>query len=517
MGPKEYKDMMDYLTRPRMAQGGRIGFQGGTDIKTGQGFQQGNPGNPQSLRELNISRKLEQDQRVIRFKELVKSGSTPNEAKKIIIEEFKLDRNPKAGTPVWMTRGKEELIAEGFDYQASARGPKNVGGVEKAAQKRKQVIGEGRKFEERIKRTKQKTGLGRQYELAHTANIFQAKKLGIDYPIDALAIQTQDVNNKVAEALNDELKPLYRKQLKLVNKLKRKSTEGLKNQLDKVNDDLLETVATGGKQGSKAANVLKPIIVNRDTLKGYIYTGAFDTSTELMASPGATTKATIAGSPDDLMARANVGQKLFQKVPGITDLFEMAKTIPGDVAKKSYLKAGFKTLGIAATPLVIFDTYKAFEQGKPILEALEQGFIGTNLIGGTKDILSLNPEERMARSVVKQDALKDLNLDMPMGFGFIEGPTPQTNMTLPEAQQKMDAGIQRVQQERAQRESDVAANRANFFGDLRDRAFGIGQDYQLELAGGGIAKLAGVSSGPPPEKGPMSQGLPGLLKRVRNT
>ena len=33
------------------------------------------------------------------------------------------------------------------------------------------------------------------------------------------------------------------------------------------------------------------------------------------------------------------------------------------------------------------------------------------------------------------------------------------------------------------------------------------------FAGGGIAKLAGVSSGPPPESGPLSQGLPGLLKR----
>ena len=33
------------------------------------------------------------------------------------------------------------------------------------------------------------------------------------------------------------------------------------------------------------------------------------------------------------------------------------------------------------------------------------------------------------------------------------------------------------------------------------------------FAGGGIAKLAGVSSGPPPESGPNSQGLPGLLKR----
>jgi hypothetical protein len=43
-----------------------------------------------------------------------------------------------------------------------------------------------------------------------------------------------------------------------------------------------------------------------------------------------------------------------------------------------------------------------------------------------------------------------------------------------------------------------------------------GQGFGKSLAGGGIAKLAGVDSGPPPESGPNSQGLPGLLKRVRN-
>jgi len=42
---------------------------------------------------------------------------------------------------------------------------------------------------------------------------------------------------------------------------------------------------------------------------------------------------------------------------------------------------------------------------------------------------------------------------------------------------------------------------------------GFGSQF---LAGGGIAKLAGVDQGPPPESGPMSQGLPSLLKRGRN-
>ena len=35
-------------------------------------------------------------------------------------------------------------------------------------------------------------------------------------------------------------------------------------------------------------------------------------------------------------------------------------------------------------------------------------------------------------------------------------------------------------------------------------------------AGGGIDKLAGIDQGPPPESGPNSQGLQGLMKRVRN-
>ena len=230
------------------------------------------------------------------------------------------------------------------------------------------------------------------------------------------------------------------------------------------------------------------------------------TQTEVDMNPGKKKLDKSIADAKKLIKNKTKGTTLSAKIPGITDLFEIAKTIPNDVKKAKYLKAGFKTLGIAAAPLVIYDTYKAFEQGRPILEALEAGLIGTDLIGGTKRVMSLTPEEREARSVVKQDALKDLNVDMPMGFGFIEGPTPKTNISLEEAKQKMDAGIQRVREKEAKKNL------------LRSQSRGFGTPVMADqfLAGGGIAKEAGDSSGRPPERGPNPQGLPSLLKRVRN-
>jgi hypothetical protein len=327
----------------------------------------------------------------------------------------------------------------------------------------------------------------------------------------------------ISNKMNAELAQFDKPMNKLVNEAYALdfSKEGSLKRMDEINKELAnivkkaETKLPKKYKGLIGFNKLTPVLDEFDTKGNQV----FD-----MERIGADYKKSIGGKKIGIPLRDIKTKEIVKqvtdaptfkaKIPVLTDILEMAKTIPDDIKRAKYLKGAFKTLGIAASPLIVYDTYKAFEQGKPVLEALEQGLIGTDAIGGTKRILSLTPEERTARSVVKQDALKDLNLEMPMGFGFIEGPTPDTDMTLEEAQAKAAAGADRVKQLEAQKNFETKTNRANFFGNLRDRIFGAPQS--LSFAGGGIAKQAGIPSGPAPESGPNSQGLPGLIKRANN-
>ena len=53
-------------------------------------------------------------------------------------------------------------------------------------------------------------------------------------------------------------------------------------------------------------------------------------------------------------------------------------------------------------------------------------------------------------------------------------------------------------------------NLKNTFG--AEQMYGTQGVFSQPLAGGGIAKLAGVDDGPPPVSGPNPQGLQGLIK-----
>ena len=348
------------------ADGGRIGLKKSYNP---------NEASLAALQKINEAGAERVTAKVNRFKELVKKGKSPNEAKKIVIQEFNLERAKTTGTPKWMTRGKTELKEEGVEFIESKRGPEPSGEnvKEKAQKKRTQVIGEGQAFEERIKKEKTKTGFGKKFETAHTANIFQAKKLGIEYPVDALAIQATKVNQEVAEILNEELEPLYKKQLNLVKKLKKNNTFALRKELDELNRLISDTVATGGKQGKIAANVLKPIIVDPETLKGKILNLGFKTSDEVFTLPGATTKSTKAGTIADIMARANIKENVLSKASEIdrpekaklADKFKMFGKYAKQIAKPVSRVVGpfIPVAGTAATLMGVADTAKAAEQG----------------------------------------------------------------------------------------------------------------------------------------------------------
>jgi len=205
--------------------------------------------------------------------------------------------------------------------------------------------------------------------------------------------------------------------------------------------------------------------------------------------------------PVSLKEGKSLASQLNARLPIIQTMYDVAKSIPDDIGRAKYLSAGFKVLGLAVAPYVAYTTYQDLKAGKNLLETLETNLIGTNIIGGTKDLLAMTPEERKARAKVKQERIAELNIDMPTGFGFIEAPPAQTDMSLEEAKQKFETAQQRVAKERAERDAGVAAVRKQTFENLRSKVTDT-RPIAIELAGGGLLKQAGKRSGPPPEKGP---------------
>ena len=169
--------------------------------------------------------------------------------------------------------------------------------------------------------------------------------------------------------------------------------------------------------------------------------------------------------------------RIYSRIPGLTDLFEMAKDIPGDLKRAKYLSAGLKTLGVAATPLVAYDTYKAFKEGKPAAEALEYGLIGTNLIGSAKDLMALSPEEREARSVVKQGEMREqITDDFSSLDTDFDTPNIKSDMSRQEAERKYENAKKVREMENVARNKQIAETRAIAVGDFTDLV--TGQRFQ---------------------------------------
>ena len=101
------------------------------------------------------------------------------------------------------------------------------------------------------------------------------------------------------------------------------------------------------------------------------------------------------------------------------------------------------------------------------------------------------------RKVGEKAFTKQYDEYSPLYDQFVGGPPSESASTAFAEQQRINDLIKADELERA-----------------RKRNIAMNEDFMA--AGGGIAKMAGDRSGPPPQSGPNSQGLQGLFNRVKN-
>ena len=181
-------------------------------------------------------------------------------------------------------------------------------------------------------------------------------------------------------------------------------------------------------------------------------------------------------------------------LPGLEEIVKGIKNIPDDIAKKRYFTLGLKALGPLGTYLAVDDTYEALKEGKSVAEALEYGLIGTNIIGSTKDVFALSPEEREARSVVKQAEMADqISQDESLLDTDFETPAIESDLSIDEAEKKYKAGQEAVRLKRKAEEADIARARAVSVEGLKDLM--LGKRFEPTeiptqfMANGGIMRL----------------------------
>jgi hypothetical protein len=89
------------------------------------------------------------------------------------------------------------------------------------------------------------------------------------------------------------------------------------------------------------------------------------------------------------------------------NILRKAVNSPAAQTALKYGKTALKVLGPILTPLVAYDTFKSYKEGKPAFEILEEGLIGTGLARGIREAQTYTPEEREAIAQKKQYAREE--------------------------------------------------------------------------------------------------------------
>lgn len=302
---------------------------------------------------------------------------------------------------------------------------------------------------------------------------------------NALKIAMSKLNNpnrsiadkeKIIEEFNDTMKGLR-------GQLKGTPAQGLVNfELLDIDQDgnitKLKDTGFNPKKGmayGEALGELDLAKITKEQADEIINLGKQKIDTEAVKLQGLTTADKIK-RPESAMTREMFDR--FNKlkgvlIPGLEEIKDSLKKLPDDIKSKRYFTAALKSLGIVATPLIVSGMYNDFKSGKTVMETLERNLIGTDAIGGMKDIFALSPEEREARSVVKQAEMDEQIAQDFSGLDTdFQTPRVESKMSLEEALKEYEEGLKRVELEREQEEAGRAEGRASSFEGLKDLMLG---------------------------------------------
>ena len=194
----------------------------------------------------------------------------------------------------------------------------------------------------------------------------------------------------------------------------------------------------------------------------------------------------------------------------------MRQTLQGARLLKNTLgPAALAIEGLFAAPFAAFD-YASGRRGKDIaLSALSLGLADQKL--RRDELKEYFPEYGKGQALLDLDErLMELERQQKGTRGQRIRSKGKLNIGL----KKFDEAIKELPTEEAllnnleksrQAEIDLAKDEA----ERKKQRLSPSDFDPFSAAGGGIAKLAGVDSGPPPPAGPNSQGLQGLMKRVK--
>ena len=419
--------------------------------------------------------------------------------------------------------------------------------------------------ESKIKRDIKKvdpTALANDVDIAHRASLKANANIGSKYLVSSLGLDSKVVNQSIVKPIEQKLGTLYELQKKLIKGLEPGNISKEKQlQIEKLNKKISELA-------DRTKGTLQGVLIDEKTLKPIIYGVDYSKTlgfglvnkpvSELTQADRDLIKLNIGeqikaakldkgqqirlakiGCP----GKANGGRIGFNQGLNVTSCAtkgveklqgDPGKLTPGDQANvRALAKSGkaVKFLKGALGPAAILGEVlfeggaaanKFMDQGMPIKQALGESYINKYLLGPKLQIdveaerakeMSRGEEyamaergRRMAPFMAQSKAADERRLKNRMQQMEEVYPTvaiPQIDLAL------QDAGL-------TQQETGMT------YPELQDY---IKKESQMQaiadaggvanMAGGGIAKMAGDRSGPPPQSGPQPQGLSYLFNRVK--